>query len=132
MVKKEIKPGTMTVAGYLQAQIDICGKSQIAIAEECGFPRANFISMLKLGKSKVPIAKIYLLAKSIGVDPSFLFRKVMGEYYPDLLTVTEECMGRMVSENEYAIIEEIRKVNPSDPKMNSGAVTKLRSWAGSL
>ena len=83
----------ITVADYLTAQIEVCGKSQKEIAEEVGFQKANVITMLKHGSTKIPLSRIPALAKSIGVDPGKLMRMALGEYQPKVLEAIEECMG---------------------------------------
>ena len=68
------------VAEYLTAQIDICGKSQKQIAEEVGFPKANVLTMMKHGTTRIPIHRVPALAKSLGVDPAKFMRMVLAEY----------------------------------------------------
>jgi transcriptional regulator with XRE-family HTH domain len=49
-------------------------KSQVEIATEAGFINVNMMSMLKSGKSKIPLDRVVALAKALEVDPSFLFK----------------------------------------------------------
>lgn len=86
------------VAEYLTAQIDICGKSQKIIAEEVGFPKANILTMMKYGSTKVPIDRVPALAKSLGVDPAKFMRLVLAEYQPAILEAIEGSLGQLPSD----------------------------------
>ena len=49
-------------------------KSQAEIAAEAGFVNANFVSLLKSGKNKVPLDRVPALARALEVDPAYLMR----------------------------------------------------------
>lgn len=49
-------------------------KTQADIAQEAGFRNANFVSMLKIGCSKLALDRVPSLAKALDVDPAFLMR----------------------------------------------------------
>jgi hypothetical protein len=88
----------ITVAEYLTAQIEICGKSQKTIAEEVGFPKANVLTMMKHGTTRIPIKRIPDLAKSLGVDPAKFMRMVLAEYQPAILEAIEGVLGPLPSD----------------------------------
>ena len=90
----------ITVAEYLTAQIKVCGKSQKQIAEEVGFPKANILTMVKHGTTKVPIHRVPALAKSLGVDKERLMRMVLEEYQPEILRAIEDSLGPIVVKPE--------------------------------
>ena len=73
------------VAEYIAWQINLCGKKQTQIAEEVGFEKPNVITMIKQGKTKVPINKIGKFAKALEVDPIFFMKMVFTEYMPDAM-----------------------------------------------
>jgi transcriptional regulator with XRE-family HTH domain len=63
------------LADYIAARIALTGKTQREIAREAGIASINFISMLKCGKAKVPLARVPALAAALGapyVDLMFL------------------------------------------------------------
>lgn len=110
MAKPEPK-ARVSVAGYLRQQIDFSGKTQAEIAQEVGGYGVNFISLIKHGKSKLPINKVPLFAKALGLDSAHLFRMVMQEYNPETWAVIEEIMGAgALSASEQAILDIVRKV----------------------
>ena len=82
------------VAAFLNAAIEASSKTQLDIANEAGFPRANIISMLKQGITKLPISRIPATAKALEIDEIQLFRLAMEEYMPEMLEVTDHVYGR--------------------------------------
>ena len=85
-----------TVAEYISGQIDLCGKSQKQLAEEVGFPKANILTMIKHGTTRVPIHRVPALAKALGVDPAKLMKMVLQEYQPEILEAIECSLGPIV------------------------------------
>lgn len=109
-----------SVAEYITAQINLCGKDQVQIAQECGFNKPNVITMIKQGKTKVPLERIGPLAKSLGVDPVYLMKLVIGEYMPTLLEAIEAIIdGPVLSNNEMEFIEIIRSSKVNNPKLRT-------------
>ena len=67
----------LRVTQYIAKQIDIqvsLGKNQRLIAKEIGYGKPNMISMFKRGEARIPFGKIPALAKSLNVDPAYMFR----------------------------------------------------------
>jgi len=107
-----------TVAEYLDWQIHLCGRKQRDMAKDMGFDKPNIITMIKQGKTKLPLDKVGRMAKAIGVDPIFLFRMCMNEYMPETWTAIEHLLEQpIVTRNEMAIVEVIREANPGNPKL---------------
>jgi hypothetical protein len=133
--KAAMKP-RITVAEYLTAQIDLCGKSQMEIARECGFEKPNIITMIKQGKSKLPIARVGVFAHSLGVDAGYLYSLAMQEYEPETWSMIQDLVMKQpyVSENEMEILEVVRSSNVVNPKIRTieekerllTAINKLR------
>lgn len=73
--------------------MEICGKSQKQIAEKVGFPKANVLTMLKHGSTRIPINRVPALARSLGVDPARFMRLVLEEYSPEILEAIEGSLG---------------------------------------
>src|SRR5262245_9342616 len=102
----------VTVAAYLDAQIAMSDKSQRQIADEVGYDRPNVITMIKQGRTKLPINKVGPFAKALGVDPVHLLRITMSEYMPDTWATIEKLIGHnLVTANELRIIEVIREAS---------------------
>lgn len=129
-----IKPGMpfagSSIAQYLTKQIDSLSgvKSQREIAVEVGYDKPNMISMLKRGEAKVPLDKIPALAKALHVDPAFLFRLAMEQYWPDLAKAISSIFGTIISKNEASIIDRIRELTKNgDPALTPELDAKLVS-----
>lgn len=112
-----------TVADYISQQIKASGKTQAQIARETGYGRPNLISMIRHGHTKLPMQKIGVFARALGVDPAFLFRLVMMEYAPATWDAIKEIHGAIpVTQNERVILNEIRKLSRNaDPELQSPA-----------
>lgn len=108
----------MKVAEYVSAQIDICGRSQKEIAEEVGFPKANILTMIKHGSTKIPIPRAAALAKAMGVDQTRFVQMVMKEYQPEIWAAIEGSLGKPLSDDEAELIELLRakSTTPFDRK----------------
>lgn len=126
----------VSVAEYLTRQIELSDKTQREIATEAGFPKANMLSMIKQGQSRLPIAKIGPVAKALNIDPVHLFRMTMMEYEPETWGAISAFMNTpFISKNELEIIEVIRQSNVVNPKIRTpedrnlilDAVSKLKS-----
>tara|TARA_B110000037_G_scaffold212300_1_gene264923 strand:- start:2644 stop:3063 length:420 start_codon:yes stop_codon:yes gene_type:complete len=98
-----------SVADYLNAQIDMCGKSQKEIADELGYTKPNIITMFKQGITKVPVHRAPAIAKAIGVNESKFLRMVMAEYMPEALEAVERHMSGLLVESEREILSVYRE-----------------------
>lgn len=105
----KVKQTRPTVADFISRSIQASGRSQKEIAEACGWPKPNFVTMLKKGDSKLPLDKVGPLAEVLGVEPVYLFWLVMQEYFPDTLRSIEHAIrGVMLTELEKNLIEAYR------------------------
>lgn len=121
--------GFNSVADFVTRKINLLDKTQKEIAAECGFDRPNVITMIKQGHTKVPLDKIYVIAKAINVDPAFFLRIVLNEYQPNVLKVIEECSGLVVTQNESEIIEIFRVyARDKELKLNGAQKESLKEW----
>jgi hypothetical protein len=78
-----------TVAQILTKAISDSGKTQTVICKEIGYTKPNIITMFKQGKTRVPLDKVGLLARSLELDAREFFRVVLGEYMPETLKAIE-------------------------------------------
>lgn len=58
-------------------------KTQEEIALEIGFKGSNVLTMIKQGRTRMPIDKVGSLAKACGYAPDRLVRAVLREYMPE-------------------------------------------------
>src|SRR3984957_16290935 len=134
--KSQIKPGMpfadSAIAKYIDKKIDeLKGvKTQREIAAEIGYDKPNLISMFKRGESRVPLEKIPLLSKALGVDSAHMFRLALEQYWPDRGDIIEKLFGRLASENEEEIFLKpwrtaTRNADPETTVKIQVAVTKM-------
>lgn len=119
---KQSRPSKpVSVAEYISQHIDLCGRSQIEIAQMVGFEKPNVITMIKQGKTKLPLERLGKFSKAIEVDSVYLYKLCMMEYFPDTWAAIEEVIGQPVlTKNELKIIETIRKAGVDNPKILPG------------
>jgi transcriptional regulator with XRE-family HTH domain len=114
------QPKIKTVAEYISAQIGLCGKSQLEIARESGFDKPNVITMIKQGRTKLPMKKLGKFAKALEVDPVHLLRMCMSEYLPDTWEEMQKVIGQPVMTiNEMEILEVVRQSNVINPRVRT-------------
>lgn len=126
MTPSTVKPGMpfagSPIAGCLTRQIDALAgkKTQREIAFEIGYDKPNMISMFKRGETKVPLEKIPLLAKALGVDPIHLFRLGLEQYWPDRQETIAGMFdqGGLITNNEFSLIKEVRNITNADPALS--------------
>jgi transcriptional regulator with XRE-family HTH domain len=90
------------------------GKTQADIAREVGYDKPNMIAMWKAGTAKIPLDKVPQAAKALGMDPAFLFRLAMSQYWPDAAETIAHVFGTVLTENEKALIDKAREITGDD------------------
>ncbi len=112
---------TQYISRQIDAMVNSGAKTQFQIANEVGWDRPNFLSMIKHGKSRIPLDKVAALAKALAIDAGFLLRLVMQDHWPDQHKVIAEIMPLgTLSRNELAILAHIREVSSnSDPELTA-------------
>lgn len=109
-------------------QIEISDLKLREIAEAIGYEKPAIISMFKMGITKVPLEKIPALAKVLGLGPAHLMTLALREYAPHILEVVQQTMGRVITENEFDLITEVRKVTKdNDPAFTKDQVAKVKA-----
>jgi hypothetical protein len=128
LAKRTSKSSTAkTVAEFIDQQIEWTEKSNLQIADECGFPKSNIVSMIRYGKTKLPMNRVGRMAKALEVDPVFFLGMVMAEYDPEGWAVIRGVIAKpVISANEQGWIEVIRKLSPEDPAVTVAAEECLK------
>lgn len=95
----------VSVADYITNQIMMSDLSQKDIAAMLGYDKPNNITMIKQGKTKLPINKVPAMATALGVDPIHLMRLVMTEYAPEIWEVLNGLLGHsLISDGDREIL----------------------------
>jgi transcriptional regulator with XRE-family HTH domain len=85
-------------------------KSQLQVAKESGFPHPNMLSMIKHGKSRLPLQKVPALAEALEIDPALLFRSALSEIWPGYERVVLRIFGDVLTSEEREMIVFMRHV----------------------
>lgn len=102
-------PTRISVAEFIADRLADSDKTQREIAQECGFERANIITMFKTGATKLPFNRIGPLAKALDTDPAHLLRLVMNEYMPETWEAIENILqSTVLTANELNLIRAYR------------------------
>lgn len=106
-------------------------KSQRDMAREIGFTNDNVVSMMKSGRTKVPLDRVVSIAKALETEPRPLFiLALMQDGHERDRAAFQELVGEF-SENELEIVSAIRKFsNGTDPKMSIVFRKVLRALFG--
>ncbi len=107
-------------------------KSQRDIAVEAGFANPNMMSLLKSGRTKMPLDRVPALAKALDCDARRLFLLALQQGGNETtLSAVEEIFGTVVTRNELDWIEEIRDASGNgDPRLTARSRTALRGIFG--
>ena len=111
-------PTCPTVASFLGSSIEASEKTQLQIAQECGFDNPNILTMFKQGRTKLPIGRVGAIAKALDVDPAHLLRLVLLEYVPDTWEAIETVIhSTLLTANERELVNTYRTATAhTDPK----------------
>jgi transcriptional regulator with XRE-family HTH domain len=85
-------------------------KKQTQVAREAGFPHPNMLSMIKNGKSRLPLERVPALAEALEIDPALLFRFALSENWPGYERVVLRIFGDVMTMEEREMISFMRHV----------------------
>ena len=102
----------------------------VEIAHKMGYPRGHIISMFRADQAKVPLDKIPALAEVLQVDVAHLMRLGLEQYWPEPIDAITKMFSRIVTDNEFELIQEIReRTSDLDPKLYSArSATSTGVW----
>lgn len=75
------------LALFIHARIDSSHKTLTEISAEAGFENPNFLSMVRKGKSKLPIRRVPALADALEVPQQELLQRCLEAYYPEVHSI---------------------------------------------
>lgn len=130
-VSKAPAKSNIEIHEFLSRQLDIAksmGKTQRDIAAAIGYEKPNPLNMMKTGAMKVPLDKVPGLARALNVDPAFLMRLAMNQYWPDATDAIASVFGTVLTNNERHIVEFIRAASDhTDPSLNRDLERALKA-----
>lgn len=129
----DTKPIKSSLAAYINWQIELSGKKQFEIAEECGFAKPNIITMIKQGKTPLPRDKVEKMAAALGVDPLNLLKMMYEEYYLSEWKMIEKVLSQpALTENEVELVNIVRSSGVKNPRMFESDKRKIAQFAKTL
>jgi hypothetical protein len=99
---------TSQVARFISNRIDEIGLLQKDIATKVGFDQPNMITMIKQGRTRLPIDKIGLMANALEVDLIQFSKMCMEEYQPENWKVWAPLVTPSISQDEKTLIQTLR------------------------
>ena len=124
----------LNVANYISTCIEASGKKQYEIAVVAGFDNPNIITMIKQGKTKLPIGKVGVMAKALEIDPIHLFKLCLSEYQPETYAEISPFMEEALTNDELKLVRQFRVWvgAPYLASLNLEQKEKLKSFLHSL
>lgn len=78
------------------------------------------LSMIKHGKSRLPLERVPALAEALEIDPALLFRLALSENWPGYERTVVQIFGGVLNEEERMMIEYLRHITGGNvPKLNA-------------
>ncbi|SUZ32417.1 hypothetical protein ROE7235_02175 [Roseibaca ekhonensis] len=107
-------------------------KTQAEIAAEAGFVNANFMSLLKSGRNKVPLDRVPSLARALEVDPAYLMRMALDQAVgATAAKAIIDIFGTPATANEIGWLMEVRDASDNtDPRLTARSRAALRGIFG--
>lgn len=96
------------VAALITDRIEATGQLQKDVAAKAGFPKPNIITMLKQGKTRLPLDKIGTMARALETDPIHLLQLCMEEYHPSTWKAIAPFMESAMTEDEIRLLKALR------------------------
>lgn len=101
----------VTVAQFVASALGASGRTNAEVAKDVfgDATRANLVSMIKMGRAKLPIDKVPAFAKATMQDPVYLLQLVLREYSPSLHSVLDPYLSQALTEGEAEVVSLMRK-----------------------
>ena len=96
------------VASFISSRIQTIEKPQKDIAREAGFKKPNMITMIKQGKTRLPLDKVGPMALALDTEPAALFKMCMEEYHPETGKAIAPFMESLMTEDERRLLTTLR------------------------
>ncbi|WP_339118893.1 helix-turn-helix transcriptional regulator [Halomonas sp. BMC6] len=109
----------------IERQLDLDLTNQ-DIAGRVGYANANVISMIKKGRTKLPLDKVKKMADALNVDRARLMRMALSEYMGDAYLDIVEVLGEPTTQNERVLLQVWRSsTNHEDPALTEAEIKGL-------
>lgn len=96
------------VAHFIENRIEEAGLMQTDIAKKVGFDKPNMITMIKQGRTRLPIDKVCLMANALEADPIQLLKLCLEEYQPNNWKVIAPLVDSALTKEEVQLLSALR------------------------
>lgn len=97
------------------------------MAEEMGYARSNIISMWRTGRSRIPLERLPDLSKMLNVSMAELLPMWIEQYAPQVRVEVGKMFNRLVSENEFEVVQAVRDASgQTNPKPSRAQLKAVR------
>ena len=99
---------TSRVARFITERIEATAKLQKDVATKVGFDKPNMITMIKQGRTRLPLDKVGPMAMALETDPVALLQMCMEEYQPKTWAAIAPFMEMVLTEDERRLLTSLR------------------------
>ena len=96
------------VARFITERIEATAKLQKDVATKAGFDKPNMITMIKQGRTRLPLDKVGPMAMALETDPVALLQMCMEEYQPKTWAAIAPFMEMVLTEDERRLLTSLR------------------------
>jgi hypothetical protein len=82
--------------------------TQVALADSLDYDNPNIITMIKQGRTRLPLGKVAPLARALGETPQSMLRDWLQAYEPEALLEIEAMCPPGVTSEEMSWVRELR------------------------
>ena len=120
---------TSQVACFVAERIEATGQLQKDIAAKVGFDKPNMITMIKQGRTRLPLDKVGAMALALETDPRLLLQMCMEEYCPATWASIAPFLDPKMSEDEKKLLAILRKLGgPLQGALNEESLSYLEGF----
>lgn len=125
---------TSPVARLIAERIDAMKQLQKDIAMKAGFDKPNIITMIKQGKTRLPLDKVGPMALALEIDPVLLLEMCIEEYHPATWRAIAPYMRSAITQGELIMLTALRATAgcPTLSALSDESKAHLESFIASL
>lgn len=110
--EKKSQGQIVPVFEILRDALNATTKKPAELAVEMEYKSANVLSMLKSGAMSLPLNKVVLVGRALGIDTTYLLTAVDRENQTNLVEIIQDALARpVISDNEMKLVMLMREAS---------------------
>jgi transcriptional regulator with XRE-family HTH domain len=109
-------PAQLAFIEILDRLINDAPMTQVDLASKLDYDNPNLITMIKQGRTRLPLGKVAPLARALGQDPRMMIREWLRAYEPEALDEIEAVFFAPLTADELSWVRELRRAYGRVPK----------------